>query len=422
VKTKKILIIGYVWPEPDSSAAGSRMVQLIDQLRLHNHPIIFASPATPGSHRLGLSSRGITEYSIQLNSSSFDSFILEYQPDLVIFDRFMMEEQFGWRVEKNCPQACRILDTEDLHFLRQARQQALKQKKELSTEDFNGELALREVASILRSDLTLMISSYEIDLLTLHFNVPAQLLLHLPFMLTPAPTQQACEETPSFGQRQHFITIGNFRHAPNWDSVLYLKEKIWPLIRKQLPTTELHIYGAYPPPKATALHNPTQGFLVKGWAKDAQQVMRNARLCLAPLRFGAGLKGKLCEAMQCGTPSITTHIGAEAMSAEFSWPGIIEDTPKAFAEAAVSLYQAQPHWEVCQAQGFEILNALYDSKTLGKRFISRLESLQANLSSERQKNFIGAMLRHHSMKSTQYMSQWIEVKNELKCLAQEKEA
>src|SRR5690606_35481372 len=120
--------------------------------------------------------------------------------------------------------------------------------------------------------------------------------------------------TPTFipwAQREHFVSIGNFRHAPNWDAVLCLKHSIWPLTRAQLPRAQLHIYGAYLPPKASALHNATQGSYIRGWAEDARVVMQHARVCVAPLRFGAGLKRKLLEAMECCTPSVTSPLGAE---------------------------------------------------------------------------------------------------------------
>ena len=88
---------------------------------------------------------------------------------MVIFDRFMIEEQFGWRVEKTCPQALRVLDTSDLHCLREARQTQLKQGGVL---DLYNEIALREIAAIHRSDLTLMISEYEIELMREQFAIP----------------------------------------------------------------------------------------------------------------------------------------------------------------------------------------------------------------------------------------------------------
>lgn len=405
----KLLIIGYVWPEPNSSAAGSRMMQLIELFQQNHWHITFASPAVIGAHKVDLSAMGVQEANIELNNSSFDHFVTALSPDIVLFDRFMMEEQFGWRVEKYCPTAMRILDTEDLHFLRHARHQAIRQNRELSTTDLHNEHAIREVASILRSDLTLMVSSYETALLTDQFKVDASLLHCTPFMLEPLKNLNT--GGLGFSERQHFISIGNFRHAPNWDAVLTLKNKIWPLIRKQLPHAELHIYGAYPPPKATQLHNTKQGFLVKGWAENAQQVMASARLCLAPLRFGAGIKGKLTEAMQCGTPSITTTIGAEAMHGDLPWNGHITDAPEMFADAAVALYQNEAQWLRCQQQGFEILEQLYNKTQLGQALLERIEYLANNLNSHRLDNFTGAMLRHHTMKSTQYMAQWIEAKN-----------
>ena len=409
----QILIIGYVWPEPNSSAAGSRMMQLIQAMVSRSWQVTFASPAAQTEHMQDLEVLGVVSCHIELNNQSFDSFVEQLQPEVVIFDRFMMEEQFGWRVEKHCPQALRVLNTEDLHSLRLARQTAVKQGKELNTEDMYSELAVREVAAILRSDLALMVSEFEMDLLQQEFHIPDYLLCYLPFMLEQVtPEQQSC--FPDFEQREHFITIGNFRHQPNWDAVLQLKQHIWPAIRKRLPKAELHVYGAYPPPKATQLHNPKQGFMLKGWAEDASLVMQNARVCLAPLRFGAGIKGKLTEAMQNGTPSVTTKVGAEAMAGPLPWSGAIcslnTDEPE-FVDAAIELYSNEAHWRKAQDNGFEILQIRYDKVHWQGVLISRLTQQRQDRERLRKQNFYGQMMRHHSMKSTQYMSQWIEAKN-----------
>lgn len=127
----KLLIIGFVWPEPNSSAAGSRMMQLIDLFLKRKFDIIYACPAKFSENAEDLEQLGITQKQIQVNNSDFDDYLQELQPTYVLFDRFMMEEQFGWRVAEHCPEALRILDTEDLHFLRKARQQAYKEKKTL---------------------------------------------------------------------------------------------------------------------------------------------------------------------------------------------------------------------------------------------------------------------------------------------------
>jgi len=409
---KKVLAIGYVWPEPNSSAAGSHMMSLLRLFKRQGWSVEFATPAQETEHMIDLSEEGITSQSIQLNCDSFDQYIEELQPDIVMFDRFMMEEQFGWRVEKVCPNAFKLLDTEDLQFLRNARHEAVKKETELTKAHLYSDLAKREIAAILRCDLSLIISSYEMELLQSEFNVDPKLLHHLPFMvdLNTLP-----ESTKSFEERKHFMTIGNFRHAPNWDAVLQL-QKIWPKIRKQLPDTELHIYGSYPPPKATALHNPKTGFHIKGWAKDAQEVMEQARVCVAPLRFGAGIKGKLLDAMKLQTPNVTSEIGSEGMlpQGELQWPGAVADDIDEFVEAAVALYKDEEKWLKAQSQCHSTLEAHYEQNQLGDTLIERLTALESDLESHRLDNFFGSMLKHHSMASTKYMSQWIAEKNKTK--------
>ena len=420
---KCLLVIGYVWPEPRSSAAGGHMMQLLELFVQRGWHITFASPANEGEHKADLHALGIAEQVIELNNESFDVFVRELNPEVVLFDRFMMEEQFGWRVEQHCPQALRVLETADLQSLRDARQQLLKAHIAAGKGDDCSELydlnadeiyrhmaasdtAQREIAALYRCDLNLMISDAEIALLCEQFQLPAALLVHCPLLLDAAP-----RPVLPFSERAHFISIGNFRHAPNWDAVLWLKQSIWPLIRQQLPQAQLHIYGSYTPPKATALHNPAQGFHIMNWAPDALAVMEAARVCLAPLRFGAGIKGKIADAMLCGTPNVTTPIGAEGMHGEWPWPGEVTRSAAAFAEAAVRLYRDGQQWQQAQDHGWALLAARYERERFGELLMQRVEQCLADLHGHRLRNFTGAMLRHHQHKSTKYMAQWIEAKN-----------
>ncbi|MBQ4833792.1 glycosyltransferase family 4 protein [Pseudoalteromonas sp. MMG010] len=404
---KKVLVIGYVWPEPNSSAAGTHMLSLLNAFKAQDWQVEFATPAQRTEHMVNLDDYGITSQSIALNCETFDSYVQAYNPDIVMFDRFMMEEQFGWRVDKYCPNAIKILDTEDLQCLRNARHEAHKANRSFNHSDLHSDIAKREIAAILRCDLSLIISSFEMNLLSEVFNVDAGILHHLPFMVDLAALPSC---THQYEQRQHFMTIGNFRHAPNWDAVLYL-QKIWPLIRKQLPKAELHIYGSYPPPKATALNNPKTGFLIKGWADDAYTVMQNARVCLAPLRFGAGIKGKLLDAMIMQTPSVTTAIGSEGMHNSLPWPGVIANNEQAIADAAVALYNNKEQFNTAQNNATQILNSQYDKAKLSAALIEKITAIDTNLTAHRESNFTGQMLKHHTMRSTQYMAQWIAEKN-----------
>lgn len=410
---QSLLILGFVWPEPNSSAAGGRMMQLIALFQEQGFEITFASPALDSDFMIDLSVYNVKKKTILLNSVSFDTYIKELNPSVVLFDRFMIEEQFGWRVAENCPNALRILDTEDLHSLRLARQKAFKEKRVFKTEDLLvEEVAKREIASILRCDLSLMISLFEIELLITTFKIDSALLYYLPLSLEKSEIP-SLETLPSFKERANFVFIGNFLHEPNWNAVQYLKETIWPLIKKQLPEAVLNIYGAYPSQKVLQLNNVKEGFLIRGRVADAHEVVQEARIVLAPLRFGAGIKGKLIEAMQCGTPSVTTLIGAESMQGKFAWNGFIEDNPETFANKAILLYHDEKLWLDAQKKGLDILNQRYLRTLFEALFKEQIQSLQNNLVQHRLSNFMGELLQHHTLRSTKYMSKWIEEKNKI---------
>lgn len=405
---KKLLIIGKVWPEPNSSAAGSRMMELIGLFQKGGYEITFATSASDSSYAVDLAEHGVSRADVEMNSSTFNDFVTELQPDAVMFDRFMTEEQFGWRVAEECPDAIRILDTEDLHCLRAARQNAWKSGLQFTHEMLlDEEIAKREVASIYRCDLSLMISEIEIELLNKQFGIPGDLLYYLPFLMEEFP-----ESSPvSFEERSDFVSIGNFLHEPNWNAVLWLKEEIWPMIRKELPSAKLNIYGAYPSQKVHQLHNPAEGFLVHGRAESAKEVISAARVLLAPLRFGAGLKGKLADAMQFGTPSVTTSIGAEGIAETKDWPGAVSDNSVEFAKRAVELYQNREEWKMSQESGFKLLKQNFDKAKFADNFLNRVADIRENLQNHRKKNFTGQMLMHHYQQGTKYMSKWIEEKN-----------
>lgn len=409
-KKQKILVVGSVWPEPNSSAAGSRMMQLLQLFLANNWDVAFSSSALVSDYSHDIETIGISKYSIVLNSDSFDSLLSNLNPDIVLFDRFMTEEQFGWRVAKVCPNALRILDTEDLHFLRHARHLALKEKKVFTQDYLFSEATKREVASILRCDLSLIISEFEMDLLVKTFKIDKTLLYYLPLFCNKIDIH-SFNSLPDFNDRNDFIFIGNFWHEPNWNAVQYLKESIWPLLSKKLPKAKLLVYGAYPSQKVFQLHNEKERFFVLGRAENAYDVIKRARVMLAPIRFGAGIKGKLLDAMNCGTPSVTTSIGAEAMFGQLPWNGFIADSVDDFVEKALLLYSNENIWQNAQNCGMEIINQRYDGNLFKDNFIITIKNFQEKIEIHRRNNFIGSILQHNSMNATKYMSKWIEEKN-----------
>ena len=265
-------------------------------LKSANFKVHFASTSKKTPYSFDFDAHQIQTTAIQLNCSSFQDFIGELNPDVVVFDRINSFEQFAWQCKEVLPNALLVLNTEDLHFLRIARQKQTHYQAQA--------LFHRELKAILSADLSLIISTSEIEILTKDLNVSAEQLAYIPFL-----KQTDFSNSLGFEQRAHLIFVGNGQHKPNSDAVAYLKDELWPILKEKLPETELHIYGRdYP--KTLFAHMPER-MHYKGWTKDIYKTMSSYKLNLAPLRFGAGLKGKVMTGLETRTATIGSEIAFE---------------------------------------------------------------------------------------------------------------
>ncbi len=406
----KILIIGAVWPEPTSSAAGVRMMQLIRIFDTMKYEIHFASNTPFSPNSFDLNSIGVKIYNIEMNSDSFDLFITDLAPKIVLFDRYITEEQFGWRVEKNYPDALKILDTEDLHFLRKYRQKNILSASNINIEEIKqADETKREILSILRCDLSLIISGFELELLENVFGISKKVLFLLEF-----PVNSFDEQFINYDDRDGFAFIGNFHHPPNVDSVQILNKNIWPEIFSKNKNLKIYIYGAYPSQAILHLHQPQNNFFVLGKVEDAKEVLRKHKIVLAPLRFGAGIKGKIIDAINVGTPVLTSYIGAEGIGEIKDWNGFVFEDFQEFARQAVLLYEDESKWNLAQNRQAKILKENFDVKNSEMKFIERLNILNENLMHHRMDNYLITILQHDTINSKKYLSKWIELKNSTK--------
>ena len=399
-----VVLITYVWPESRSSAAGFRDLNLIEFFLSDGYEVHCLSAANVSEFSDELTAKGVHAHTIQLNSSCFDETIKELDPRIVVFDRFISEEQFGWRVEKACPQALRIMDTQDLHFLRRFRQLEVKAGR-IDTDYRSGNPEeLRELASLYRSDLTLILSDFELQLLKKHFSIPDNLVHLFPF----------CYDTPiaptPFQERDNFCFIGNYRHAPNLDGISWFITECWKKIRVDLPKAELHLYGAYPLKELDTLAKKFEGVTVVGSVEDHIEALSRYRVSLAPLRFGAGIKGKILDSWFAGTPVLSTPVGSEGMQSGTDWGGLIGKDSSQLANLGVLLYRNNELWIQTQNAGRRILGELFDRDRNFSELKQRLDLLRLRQTEGRQANFVGSMLRHHHQRSTEYFSRWLEVK------------
>jgi hypothetical protein len=466
----RCMLVSTVFPEPGASAAGVRDFHLMEMLkRAGCEHVLLTSPAGNQTAAAAAVARfQCRTVQIKSNSTCFDALVADFKPDLVIMDRFVMEEQFGWRIRRVCPDAVRVLDTQDLHFLRRARQSLIEaqipadklhsQPAVLTSKVIDAGLHLpltdqtlcRELSSAHRSDLVLTVSPYEQHLLVHHMGVSEHKVAMAPFLYDDSAVARAASSRfdgalRPFAERKHFFTIGNCRHAPNADSVRHMALHVWPRIRQKLlqrvsPTfpadeaaaVEFHAFGSYPAPQHLALDDPSTGFCVKGPLSVSANLARKLapyRVHAAPLRFGAGIKGKIADSWMSGVPVLTTPIGAEGMhwhtgsatagygcsaceTAAGEFGGAIADIDDvdSFAEQAVQLYCDQDQWTRTQAVGINTLRSHFSSAAVAPGLLSALEMALSQRSRRRQADSLQSAFWTKSAASVEHMSTYLEQK------------
>jgi glycosyltransferase involved in cell wall biosynthesis len=153
-----------------------------------------------------------------------------------------------------------------------------------------------------------------------------------------------------FAARRGLVFIGNFLHRPNEDAVHYLMQEIYPLVREAVPGVTLSIVGSDPPPSIAAYGS--ENVTVTGYIPDVNPIFQSCRVFVAPLRFGAGMKGKIGQALSYGVPVVTTSVGAEGMGLEPGNEALIADSAEAFAAACINVYHDAALWQGLSDQGF----------------------------------------------------------------------
>ena len=442
--TSVVLFVSPVWPERSSSAAGVRTSDLVSSFIERGSIVHYAASMasyddeSKRRHVDEVERLGAMTHVCQPNrEGDFVDILEKSRPDVVIFDRFYTEEMFSHIVEKHMPNACRVLDMQDVHFLRTWRQQQvatsggdLYENVLMNMPPSSYEPCCRELASIYRSDLTLVCSPREVEMLQGVFGLDGRALVEASFFV---PGHGSVDQNPPLlSGRRDCMMIGNFKHPPNADSVDWTCQDIWPKIRERLsrdhniPKDELprlHIYGAYGNKnkfdmrKDRGLYEEL-GIEFRGFAPSLD-IMSQYMMLLAPLRFGAGLKGKIVDAWSHGLPVVTTVIGSEGMenfqnnsTKDDTWGGrggarnaedVIND--------AVSMCLSSPaKWSSYQQHGYALLKTLYDRERNLQSIHNAIDARYAELEEYRNSNYLGRMLWSQQMRATEYFSRWVELK------------
>ena len=245
------------------------------------------------------------------------------------------------RENEYAPRARLIFDTVDLHYLREQRAAELARDPELAR--IAGETKARELRLVRVSDVTLVVSPVEQSLL--RREAPSARVEVL------SNVHQAPGRHPGFAERKDLMFVGGFQHPPNVDAVRWFAHAIWPLVAKALPEVRCHVIGSRVPEEIAVLAD--QRLLVHGFVPELEPYLEGCRISVAPLRYGAGVKGKVNQAMAHGQAVVATPMAVEGMQLEPGTDVLVADDPQRFAEAVISLYDDEELWRRLSERGRE---------------------------------------------------------------------
>jgi glycosyltransferase involved in cell wall biosynthesis len=355
---KNILVIDHHLPSPDRDSGSLRMFQILKILRQLGHRVTFLPDnlANISPYAGELQKRGIEVVHhpyVKKVRDYLDSHGSAF--DVVVLSRCNFAHKHIRDVRLYAPRSRIIFDTVDLHFLREASEAALTgdpnvRRKAQETEQLEREL-------IDQADETWTVSTSEQQLLRDKWPEKS---IQVVSNIVDVPGS-----TTAFALRRDFLFIGGFQHTPNIDAVLFFVQKIYPRVSDRLGDAKFYIIGGDAPPQIAALAN--ERIIVTGLQKDVRPFFDSVKLSVAPLRFGAGVKGKINQSMAFGVPVVATSLAADGTELRDRDEILVADEPEDFSRALIELYESEELWKRLSENGINKTRTLYSPDAARKK-------------------------------------------------------
>lgn len=285
--------------------------------------------------------------------------------DIVVVCRAPLAHKYLDDIREYCPNARIIFHTIDLYYLRQERRAELE--KSDTARKVAKELRAKELGAMKKCDCTIVVSNYEHELVTQQ--IPEANVTVFPLIL------KARQGGASFHGRQDILFLGNFGHPPNVDAVLYFVSAIWPRVRAAIPRMTFYIVGGNAPKEIVDLSG--DDIVVTGHVANLSDYFDRVRLSVAPLRYGAGIKGKVGTSLSYGLPCVASPIAVEGMGLMDGLDVLVGDDPRDFAEDVLKLYTDEGLWNAVSANGVAFVQKNYSFDAAERRLSTILEAITA---------------------------------------------
>ena len=349
-----ILIVEACMITPDQDSGSVRMVNLMRILLDEGHHVTFVADNLDGDapYTAALTAMGVEVLWGRFAGSVRN--VLRQRGaslDTIVFCRYYIATQYVNSVRALAPRARIVFDTVDLHFLREEREAALM--GDAAMHRSAASTRSKEIAVIEKSDITLVVSTVEKALLAKQVpHARVEIISNItPPMIdwVDAPGGPSTANVEPFDRREGILFIGGFRHPPNVDAMKWYVVEVLPLLRNLLPGITTTVVGSHMPEGVTTLAQ--DGLLIRGFVANTQPMLRSARVSIAPLRYGSGVKGKISEAMNHGIPVVATSTAVEAMQLVDGQDVLVADSAAEFAAAIVRLYGDAALWAQLSTAG-----------------------------------------------------------------------
>jgi len=340
---RQVLVVDALTPQPDHDSGSLRLVNLMRLLRQEGAHVVFlpANREHSGRYTEALQQLGVEAWYAPFARRA-PAWLREHGPrfDSVLLCRHYVAREFLPLLRRHAPQARIVFDTVDLHYLREQRAAELRGDRALSRTA--ARTRALELDVIARSDVTVVVSEAERELLAREApRATVEVLSNLHQLAGPGQP---------FAQRRDLVFVGGFRHPPNVDAVRWFVAEVFPSVRERLPGVEFHCIGSHVVPEVEALA-AQPGVRVHGHVPDIAPYMDGCRIALAPLRYGAGVKGKVNLSMAHGQPVVATPSAVEGMHLRDGDDVLVAGDAVAFADAVVRLYHDEALWQRLSAGG-----------------------------------------------------------------------
>ena len=407
--TLRVLVLDHCTPEPNKDAGSVTVFNLLMLMRemgfqatfIPEDNFLFMPDYTTVLQKSGIE----VLYNPYVNSVNkhLEEFGNRY--DLVFIFRPIVMERYIKAVRKFCPNAKVLFHTIDLHYLRMSREAQLLNDK--SKQKLAEEMQERELSSIRAADASIVHSTVELE--TLKPIMPKNNLHVFPLIMNVKSSVKP------FSERKDIVFIGGFNHAPNVDAVQFFVKEVMPILREQLPGVIFYVVGSNPPKQIQALES--QDIIIKGFVENLDPFLEKIRVSVAPLRYGAGIKGKIGTSMSSGLPVVATSIATEGMMLKDGKNILEAESADALADALITIYQDDAVWKRISENGLAFAENVWGDGAAWDTFAEILSSMGIEVKRSKHSIPLYSEISHTSKSQKNFLQPIGSVKNRHEYLA-----